>query len=254
MVGSFSSYTQGVKVIDMETGLEGVVPQRLESSYIARMPEKGAVSFKKEFEKNMMEIENALKKREEETGQRIERILILDGAIPLWKYVENAAFSRGYRLMLDYYHGSEHLNELSKAIFGSEGKGGEEGREWYEKWAFKLKYEPGAVEGILRSSRGYRKRKKVGKKQESEIRKQETYFRRNGSRMNYHEHVVNGWPIGSGVVEAGCKTIVKARMCRSGMRWTKAGGEIILTIRAVHQSRQWDKVWAAYQSLKQRAA
>jgi len=37
--------------------------------------------------------------------------------------------------------------------------------------------------------------------------------------MNYHEHLANGWPIGSGVVEAACKTIVKQRMCQGGMRF-----------------------------------
>lgn len=163
MVGSFSTYRREFKVIDTETGLEGLVPQRLESSYIAKMPETGAVSFNREFEVKLREIEREMKKQEKKTGQTIERILLLDGAIPLWKFVESLDLGKTFRLMLDYYHASEHLRDLSKAIFGIEGKSGDQGKDWYDKWAFNLKNEPEAVEGTLRSSRGCRKRKKLGK-------------------------------------------------------------------------------------------
>ena len=56
------------------------------------------------------------------------------------------------------------------------------------------------------------------------------YFRRNRQRMDYAEAAQRGLPIGSGVVEAACKTLVTERLKRSGMRWREAGGQAILTL------------------------
>ena len=64
--------------------------------------------------------------------------------------------------------------------------------------------------------------------------------------MNYHEFVEEGLPIGSGPVEAACKCIVKARLCQSGMRWSKEGGENVLCLRTLNKSRQWDTAWSHY--------
>ena len=74
------------------------------------------------------------------------------------------------------------------------------------------------------------------------------FFERNKERMNYPEHVANGWPIGSGVVEAACKTIVKQRMCQSGMRWNRTGGRNVLALRVLCQSDQWNHAWQQYRS------
>jgi hypothetical protein len=51
-------------------------------------------------------------------------------------------------------------------------------------------------------------------------------------------------PIGSGVTEAGCKELLKARFCRSGMRWKRETGAAILQLRALRLSAQWDRFWA----------
>ena len=51
-------------------------------------------------------------------------------------------------------------------------------------------------------------------------------------------------PIGSGPVEAACKTLVTQRLKRSGMRWRHSGGQAVLTFRALAQSNQFDRAWA----------
>jgi hypothetical protein len=66
--------------------------------------------------------------------------------------------------------------------------------------------------------------------------------------MNYAEHVAKGWPIGSGPVEAAYKTIVKARLCQSGMRWNRVGGQDVLGLRLLVKSKQWNNVWNHYHS------
>jgi len=70
-----------------------------------------------------------------------------------------------------------------------------------------------------------------------------TYFRNQRPRMNYAEYVRQNLPIASGVMEAACKTLVTQRLKRSGMAWTHAGGQAILTLRSVIQSARWPRAW-----------
>ena len=76
------------------------------------------------------------------------------------------------------------------------------------------------------------------------------FFRNNLKRMNYAWYHHRNLPVGSGVVEAACKSIVKARMCQSGMRWTREGGETILSLRTVIKSNRWDECWREFQALR----
>ena len=69
------------------------------------------------------------------------------------------------------------------------------------------------------------------------------YFRGNRARMQYATAKARQLPIGSGVVEAACKTLVTQRMKRSGMRWRHAGGQAILTLRGLVQSNRFDHGW-----------
>ena len=111
-----------------------------------------------------------------------------------------------------------------------------------------LKYEKGAVDGILRSASYYRKTLRLPKGRDEEVEREVVFFKRNQERMNYHEHVAKGWPIGSGVVEAACKTIVKQRLCQSGMRWNRKGGRNVLALRVLYESEQWDNAWNQYRA------
>ena len=70
------------------------------------------------------------------------------------------------------------------------------------------------------------------------------YFRGNRHRMGYADAKARGLPIGSGVVEAACKTLVTERLKRSGMRWGPRGGQAILTLRSLVQSRRFDHAWS----------
>jgi hypothetical protein len=69
------------------------------------------------------------------------------------------------------------------------------------------------------------------------------YFERNVERMQYGTFRAQGYFIGSGVVEAGCKTVIGARCKQSGMFWSKPGAENILALRCIHSSRRLDEFW-----------
>ena len=71
-----------------------------------------------------------------------------------------------------------------------------------------------------------------------------SYFRRHRARMRYAVAKEQHLPIGSGVVEAACKTLATQRMKRSGMRWRHPGGQAILTLRALAHSERFDRAWS----------
>ena len=77
----------------------------------------------------------------------------------------------------------------------------------------------------------------------------DTFFENNQDRMDYRRFRLRGWPIGSGPVEAAAKTLVKMRMCRSGMRWSRKGGQRILDLRTYVKSNRWDAFWNEYKRL-----
>jgi hypothetical protein len=69
-----------------------------------------------------------------------------------------------------------------------------------------------------------------------------TYFKNHRQMMDYAMHLEKNLPIGSGVTEAACKTLVKQRLCGSGMRWKDQGAKVILSLRALVQSKgRWQQ-------------
>jgi hypothetical protein len=72
------------------------------------------------------------------------------------------------------------------------------------------------------------------------LRRVAGYLQRNRPYMDYARYLKMGWPIGTGVIEGACRHLVKDRMELSGMRWTVAGAEALLALRAVHENDDWD--------------
>ena len=86
--------------------------------------------------------------------------------------------------------------------------------------------------------------KKYGAKNDKVVETAVTYFENHVHQMNYSDDIENKLPIGSGVTEAGCKVIVKQRMCNSGMKWKDVGAKAILNLRCVNYSDgQWGQLW-----------
>jgi hypothetical protein len=74
------------------------------------------------------------------------------------------------------------------------------------------------------------------------LRREAGYFRTNQRRMHYQELREEGWPIGSGMAESGCKQY-RARFAGAGMRWSRNGAERLLPIRTALLSRSFDALW-----------
>ena len=218
-------------------------PARLSSGYLARMPEDRAPTFKTAFEADLEIAESML-------PDDIEKVLVCDGARGLWKYIEENKRFDGYNKILDYFHALEHLSVLSESLFG---KKSDDGTKWYDKYREKLLNEDLAPHAILRSTDYYLEENTLSKAERVAALGERRFFRRNKHRMTYANFRRRGLPIGSGIVEAACKSIVKSRLCRSGMRWTRKGGQHILHLRVQIKSGRWDDFWDAYKTLRKTA-
>jgi len=216
-------------------------PQRLQSSYVARMPQDGATTFKQQFEQEIRAAEEKLP-----TG--VTKIFLCDGHRAIWSYAENTPMYNDYEKLIDFYHTTEHLSKAGEALFG---KNSDEGTTWYNKYRKKLFEDNDGAESVLRSMIYYSQN--LPKSRRNALETERTFFMRNKDKMNYADFLARGLPIGSGPVEAACKSIVKTRLCRSGMRWSRKGGQRILHLRCFVKSNRWDIFWKHYIQLKRSA-
>ena len=196
--------------------------QRLSTLRIGRMPE-----VKKATLKQMLsaEVAAALAQRPD-----LEVVKLADGAHDNWRYLDELApQAQCSERLVDFFHAADQLRDASDAAYGENDA---KGRTQYEKHRHVLRHDHGGVERVIRALR-YLRGKHPRRKRIKEVL---GYFRRNRRRMDYAGAAERGLPIGSGVVEAACKTLVTERMKRSGMRWREAGGQAILTLRGWVQS------------------
>ena len=141
------------------------------------------------------------------------------------------------RELIDFFHAAEHLKGAFDAAYGADDP---KATAQFEKYRHLLRHETGGAEKVIRALRHL-----CSKHPECErVAQVLGYFRNNRHRMGYAEAKAQGLPIGSGVVEATCKTLVTERLKRSGMRWSERGGQAILTLRALLQSNRFDSGWS----------
>jgi len=232
MVGSVSFYGQ------VPEGKAS--PKRLLSRYAARMPEDRAPTLKAKFESELQQAESRL-------GDDVVRIALCDGARGLWTYLDTNPQFHSYEKLVDYHHTTEHLSKAAEALFG---KGSRKAQDWYDKYCSKLRSEDGGGVRVLRSLAYYERTGKLSKSRRAALATERTFFTRNEHRMDYARFRRNGWPIGSGPVEAACKSVVKTRLCRSDMRWSRCGGQHILSLRTYVKSDRWDAMWSQYKRIE----
>ena len=105
----------------------------------------------------------------------------------------------------------------------------------YRKWKRTIK--EGRIRSVIKQIEG----KAQNLEKQPEIDKKLNYYRENADRMHYDEYILKGWFIGSGVVESGCKCVVKQRLDNSGMHWSITSAEQILGLRALLKSNRLEE-------------
>jgi hypothetical protein len=164
-------------------------------------------------------------------GRAKETLALADGGRWIWNMVKDRWPHA--RQLLDFYHASEHLNELSLAYCGDE----KAARIWGDQRLHQLRHGQEKIVlaeiADLKAPRG-----EAGQV----VQKQKHYFAGQNGRMNYKEIAARDWPIGSGAVESACRQS-QCRFKRSGQFWTEGGFRHLSAIDEARRNGHWDELW-----------
>lgn len=167
-----------------------------------------------------------------------EVVILGDGAKWIWGIAEEQF--AGAVQIVDEYHAREHLWNVAHAAFPAQTA---EREAWAKKVSDLLAH--GQVEEVIAAIEQLPPLNPEPGKTRSLLDIEADYFRTNAQRMRYLAFRAKGMHVGSGIAEAGCKTVVSTRAKRSGMRWTPDGLDAILAVRTAVLNQDFDQTWQA---------
>jgi len=165
-------------------------------------------------------------------GRAKSILVIADGAAWIW----NVAADRWANAveLLDFYHASEHVWMLGRALYGEE-----KARPWVEKRLHQLRH--GQEEKFLDELANL----EVPEGAAGEtVLEQQNYFQKQSKRLCYKEIFKHGWPIGSGAVESACSG-QQGRFKQRGQFWSEAGLRNLSALKQARDNHHWDELWFA---------
>jgi len=202
--------------------------ERQHTTYIGASPEYGKARFLTRLEREIAHTRHVY--------PHARYIGVADGAASNWRFLE----SHTDKQILDFYHASGYLASAAHAAFPRHAA---KRQQWLDDHCHQLKHKQRAAGRILSELEQLAQQSlsvPVREKLESAI----TYFRNHKQQMNYAHYRTQALPIGSGVTEAACKTLVKQRLCHSGMKWKDQGARVVLSLRAlVLTTGRWQQFW-----------
>jgi len=162
------------------------------------------------------------------------KVVIGDGAEWIRNLVE--IHFPGAIQIVDLYHARQHLWEVARALYPNDAV---QQHAWMKVHQKRL-LDKGKIEKLVTALRSLRHTKpEVVEK----IRAEAEYFEKNAERMRYPKFRRQHLFIGSGVIEAGCKTVIGARLKQSGMFWTVRGANSIIALRCCHLNGRFEDYW-----------
>lgn len=202
MVGTIAFYDRG--------------GNRLHTHYVATAPEHGRSDFFAQMDREIARVK-----------RRYAHALyagVSDGASDFRPWLEKHTTTQ----VLDFWHLTEYLAQASKAMFGR----AVDREQWMDDRCHRLKHRHGAAAEILAEIEAARDKPGLSAAKKEVLETAARYMRNNSDRTNYASYRKRRLPIGSGITEAACKSVVKQRMCGSGMKWKFSGAETVLTLRS----------------------
>ena len=205
--------------------------ERLETIYLGQAPQMGKGEFLQRLDAEWQ--------RMRQHYPKASRVALSDGA----RDYEPWLAERTDWQILDFYHASGHLAAAAPAM-----KGRKDARaEWLEEACHALKHESGAARRLADELSAQARAGSRTRSSAAALSAASGYFEHNIQRMDYAVFAAMNFPIGSGVTEAACKTLVKQRLCGSGMKWTRSGAQTVLTLRALLLSTsRWTSLWTYF--------
>jgi hypothetical protein len=207
--------------------LYGKEGKRLKTIYLGCAPQKKKVCFEALLEREL----SLLKER----FPQARYVGLGDGAADNWTFLEPLTDV----CILDFYHAAEYVKRFSECLGGSP----EKRTAFWEGQRHTLRHEAGGAQQVLDAMRA--KRASIRAKDKAEKANASiTYFENHIHQMDYAAFSELGYPIGSGVTEAACKTLIKQRLCQSGMKWTLPSVDDVLLARGLILSDgRWNQFW-----------
>ncbi len=161
------------------------------------------------------------------------KVVLGDGADWIWNIADQ--YLVGAIQIVDIWHAREHLWHVAGKLFPCDDK---QRKSWAKKLIKKL--DRGRVETVVAELRAFPTHQP---ERRDMVRTEAHYFERNQERMRYPKFRKQGFFFGSGVIEAGCKTLIGSRLKQSGMFWTVRGANAIIALRCSRLSRKFEDYW-----------
>jgi hypothetical protein len=165
-----------------------------------------------------------------------KKVVMGDGAEWIWNLADQ--HFPGAVQIVDLYHARQHLWELARKLHPNEQA---QQKAWIKLHQRRL-LDKGKIEKLVGSLRSI---DSANPEVLEKIRIEADYLERNAERMRYPKFRSQHLFIGSGVIEAGCKTVIGSRLKQSGMFWTLRGANAIIALRCCHLNGRFEDYWAA---------
>ena len=165
---------------------------------------------------------------------RADKVCVLgDGAAWIWNIADEHFY--GVPQIVDLYHAREHYWKVAKACFG-------QNKDKLHQWTGERRREldDGRVEDVIDAIHSCSSLPGCDK---AICDREIGYFEKNKRRMRYADFRKRGFFVGSGVLEAGCRTVIGQRLKQSGMHWTVRGANSIIALRCSIMSNRWEDFW-----------
>jgi hypothetical protein len=205
-----------------------------EEGYAIRDPDSttyvGAIETAEEFGKRLY-----VEAWKRGWSRAANKVVLGDGAEWIWN-IAHQHFP-GATQIVDLYHARQHLWELVRKLHPNDEA---KQKRWIMVQQHRL--DKGQIEKLVLALRSI---DTANPEVADKIRTEADYFERNAERMRYPNFRGQHLFVGSGVIEAGCKTVIGSRLKRSGMFWTVRGANAILALRCCHFNRRFEDYWDA---------
>ena len=168
-------------------------------------------------------------------SRALKKVIMGDGAEWIWNLAD--LHFPGAIHIVDLFHARQHLWEIVRLLHPGEDA---HQRQWI------LRHQPKLDGGQIEKLVAYLRSLESSSPELAEVlRKAADYFQRNAERMRYPEFRRQHLFVGSGVIEAGCKTVIGRRLKQSGMFWTVRGANAIIALRCCRLSGRFEDYWEA---------
>ena len=169
-------------------------------------------------------------------SRAVKKVVIGDGAEWIWNLAD--PYFPGAVQIVDLYHARQHLWDLARRLYPNDHA---EQKAWIKVHQKRL-LDKGKIEKLVVALRSIQS---TNSELLEKVRTEADYFERNTERMRYPKFRRQHLFVGSGVIEAGCKTVIGSRLKQSGMFWTVRGANAILALRCCHLNGRMEDYWEA---------